>query len=186
MKAFHVFVAIHTKKNPHEVSSLMAYAQIIRKLAESCGDQAAINHDEIFRKWRQQDPSACQWHPKNVELFQDAIIKGMNNKMQSNKQQPFRRKHKYCYSFNNHGSCKDGNSCPHTHVCQYCPGKHPRKQCQKSRRLDQRQQSTKDASKPTFTTPTNHNTEIVTSINVPQFSKYIYGYQFDLQSFLIE
>lgn len=37
-----------------------------------------------------------------------------------------------------------------------------------------------------LTTPTNNNSEIVTPINVPQFSKYRYGYQSDLQSFLID
>ena len=60
MEAFQYFVAIYTEKYPHEVSSLMAYAQIVRKLAESFEDQAAISYDGKIRKWRQQNPSACQ------------------------------------------------------------------------------------------------------------------------------
>lgn len=85
MEAFHLFVAVYTEKFPTETSALMAYAQIVKKIADSCGDQAAITYDEKFRRWREQDPGACLWHVKNIELFQDAIIKGIDHRIQPNK-----------------------------------------------------------------------------------------------------
>jgi hypothetical protein len=147
MDAFQVFVAIYTEKYLQETASLMSYDEIIRDLAEGCGDQAALMYDERFRRWRQQDPAASPWQTKKAELFQDSIMKGISGKT-NNKQQPFRRKHRYCFSYNNHGSCKDGSSCPHPHVCQYYAGKHPRKHSQKSQHFGPRQQGTKGSSKP--------------------------------------
>lgn len=63
---FHVFVAKHCTKYPDEVWQLMTYAQIIQGIAKSCGDNAAINYDEIFRQWRQVAPRACPWDRKNL------------------------------------------------------------------------------------------------------------------------
>lgn len=46
MEAFHVFVAVYTEKFPTETSALMACAQIVKKIADSCGDHAAITYGE--------------------------------------------------------------------------------------------------------------------------------------------
>lgn len=48
--SIHVFVAVYTEKFPTETSALMAYAQIVKKIADSCGDQAAITNEEKFRR----------------------------------------------------------------------------------------------------------------------------------------
>ena len=132
MEAFHIYVAVYSEKHPQEIGNLMTYAQTIQKMADTCGDSAALNYDEKFRRWREKDPAACPWHKKNVDLYQEAVVMGMDFKLR-NKKQPFRgqTKHKYCYSYNNHGSCSNGNACPHPHVCQYCAGKYPRKFCSK-------------------------------------------------------
>jgi hypothetical protein len=119
MDAFHVFVVIYTEKYPQETASLMSYAKIIRDLAEGCGDQAALMYNEKFRRWRQRDPPALPM------ADQDAIMKGISGKI-NNKQQPFRWKHRYCFNYNNHGSCKDGSSCPNPLVSVLW------KHCQKS------------------------------------------------------
>lgn len=131
MEAFHIFVAVYSEKFPQEIGSLMTYAQTIQKIANTCGDQAALSYDEKFRKWREKDSAACPWHQKNVELYQEAVVMGLDFKLHSKKQQPFRAqtRHKYCFSYNNNGFCSSGNACPHPHVCQYCAGKHPRKSC---------------------------------------------------------
>ena len=102
---------------------------------KSCGDEAAISYDEKFRQWRQVAPRACPWDRKNSELFHDAIVQGLDVKAKL-KKQPFRAtssKQKYCFTFNNKGSCSKGNSCLYAHVCQYCSGKHSRLQCTKYR-----------------------------------------------------
>ncbi|XP_048740487.2 uncharacterized protein LOC125654522 [Ostrea edulis] len=126
MEAFHVFVALHCTKYPNEVGQLMTYAQIIQGISKSCGDEAAICYDEKFRQWRQVAPRACPWDRKNSELFHDAIVQGLEAKTKL-KKQPFRStssKQKYCFTFNNKGSCNKGNSCPYAQICQYCSGKH--------------------------------------------------------------
>ncbi|XP_061175344.1 uncharacterized protein LOC133184330 [Saccostrea echinata] len=131
MEAFHVFVALHCSKYPEEVGQLMTYAQIIQGISKSCGDEAAISYDEKFRQWRQVAPRACPWDRKNSELFHDAIVQGFEAKAKL-KKQPFRAtpsKQKYCFTFNNTGSCNKGNSCPYAHICQYCSNKHSRLQC---------------------------------------------------------
>lgn len=130
-ECFHIFVAIYSEKYPLEVPNLMAYAQTIQNISRSCGDRAAINYDERFRLWRQQDTDSCPWQQKNIELFQEAMVQGLEFKMKS-KSQPFRgpqAKHKYCFAYNNNGSCPRGSSCPHPHVCQYCAAKHHRGHC---------------------------------------------------------
>lgn len=133
MEAFHVFVAIYCIKYPDEVGQLMTYAQIIQGIAKSCGDEAAISYDEKFRQWRQVAPRACPWDTKNSELFHDAMVQGFEAKTKL-KKQPFRAtpsKQKYCFTFNNTGSCNRGNSCPYAHICQYCSNKHSRLHCTK-------------------------------------------------------
>lgn len=125
-EAYQVFVAILTEKYPHEIANLMLYAQTVQNIAESCGDQAASQYDEKFRRWRQKDPATYPWQQKNAELYQEALVLGLDYKLKSKKQQPFRAplKHKYCCSYNNHGTCPKDNACPHPHVCQICAGKH--------------------------------------------------------------
>ena len=131
MECFHIFVAIYSEKFPQEVPNLMAYAQIIQNCSRSSGDKAAITYDERFRLWRQQDPDSCPWQQKNIELFQEAMVQGLEFKSKTNIQpfRPPRAKNKYCFAYNNTGSCPRGSSCPHPHVCQYCAAKHHRKQC---------------------------------------------------------
>lgn len=80
LQAFHVFVAIYCSNHPSEVGDLMTYAQIIQGIAKTCGDDAALEYDEKIRQWRQYAPDMCPWHQKNVELFQDALAKGIDNK----------------------------------------------------------------------------------------------------------
>lgn len=100
LQAFHVFVAIYYLNHPSEAGHLMTYAQIIQGIAKTCGDDAALEYDEKFRQWRQYAPDMCPWHQKNVELSQDALAKGIDNKQKIRKQ-PFR-------------------SCPFPNICQYC------------------------------------------------------------------
>lgn len=105
------------EKTPTEIGNLMLCAQTIQKFADSCGDHAALLYDEKFRRWRQRDPAACPWHLKNVELYQEAVVLGLDFKLKT-KKQPFCSppKHKYCFLYNNHETCPKGNACPHPHV----------------------------------------------------------------------
>lgn len=133
MEAFHVFVSIYCSIHPSEVADLMTYAQIVQGIAKSCGDDAAIDYDQKFRQWRETSPTSCPWNQKNTELFQDAMVSGLEYKLKP-KKQPFRltsQKQKYCFTFNNKGSCARGNTCSYLHVCQYCAGKHSRLTCSK-------------------------------------------------------
>lgn len=136
LEAFHIFVAVYTENHPEEISNLMCYAQIVQRIAEACGDVAALNYDEKFRQWRQTDPTSCPWQFKNVELYQEAVFAGLEYKLQK-KNQPFRspRKHRYCFTYNNLGNCPKGKSCQHPHVCQHCQGKHSKQFCPKSRKV---------------------------------------------------
>ena len=117
MECFHIFVAIYSEKVPQEVPNLMAYAQINQNIPRSSGDKAAIRYDERFRFWHQQDPDSCPWQQKNLELFQEAMVQGLEFKSKT-KLQPFwtpQAKHKYCFAYNT-GSCPKGSSA-HTHTC---------------------------------------------------------------------
>ena len=177
MEAFHVFVALHCTKYPNEVGQLMTYAQIIQGISKSCGDEAAISYDEKFPQWRQVAPRACPWDRKNSELFHDAIVQGLDVKAKL-KKQPFRAtssKKKYCFTFNNKGSCSKGNSCLYAHVCQYCSGKHSRLRAQNINK----DKSTHDMQNPPTMTctgshpPPQKKTEnsVVTPINVDKRRK---------------
>ncbi|XP_061184933.1 uncharacterized protein LOC133192943 [Saccostrea echinata] len=103
IEAFHIFVAIYAEKFPHEIGKLMTYAHTVQKIADSCGDRAALLYDEKFRRWREKEPSSCAWDKKNIELYQEALVLGLDFKLKS-KKQPFRaqsKQHSYCYSYNN-------------------------------------------------------------------------------------
>ena len=76
-------MAIFAEKNPGEIGNLMLYAHIVQKIAESCGDQAALQYDDKFRRWKQRDPSACPWQHKNVELYQEAVVLGLEFKQKN-------------------------------------------------------------------------------------------------------
>lgn len=76
MEAFHIFVAVYSEKSPHEIGSLMTYAQTIQKIASTCGDQAALYYDEKFRKWREKDPAACPWHKKKRRVVPGSCCYG--------------------------------------------------------------------------------------------------------------
>ena len=130
-EAFHVFVSIYCSKNPSEIGQLMTYAHIIQGIARSCGDEAALEYDIRFRQWRQVSPESCPWDQKNTELFQEAIVQGIENKTKV-KKQPFRAgqpKQKYCFTYNNKGRCPKGTLCPYQHSCQNCAEKHSRLHC---------------------------------------------------------
>lgn len=130
MEAFHIFVAIYAEKHPQEISNLVAYAQIVQRISDACGDAAALTYNDKFRRWGEKDPGSCPWQLKNVELYQEAVFSGLDYKLK-NKKQPFRapQKHRYCYSFNNHGTCPKGRACPHPHNCQHCQGIHSKRNC---------------------------------------------------------
>lgn len=51
---------------------------------------------------------------KNAELYQEALVLGLDYKLKSKKQQPYRAslKHRYCYAYNNHSTCPKENACP--------------------------------------------------------------------------
>jgi hypothetical protein len=88
-KAFKVYIAIYTEKHPTETGNLMVYANTVQNTAEGCGEQAAFDYDEKFRRWRHHDPSACPWQHKNMHLYHEAVVAGLDHKIKS-KKQPFR------------------------------------------------------------------------------------------------
>lgn len=113
VEAFHIFAAIYAENFPHEIGNFMTYAHTGQKIADSCGDSAALMYDEKFRRWREKEPSLCDWEKKNIELYQEALVIGLDFTVKY-KKQPFRaqsKSHNYCYSFNNVGSCTT-NNCP--------------------------------------------------------------------------
>ncbi|XP_062617238.1 uncharacterized protein LOC134278947 [Saccostrea cucullata] len=131
LEAFHVFVSIYCSKHTSEVGNLMTYAQIVQGIAKSCGDDAALEYDEKFLQWHEASSKSCPWNQKNPELFQDAMVLGLENKSKI-KKQPFRAtqtRYRHCFTYNNKGSCPKGNNCPYLHICQNCTGKHPRTTC---------------------------------------------------------
>jgi hypothetical protein len=135
MEAFHIFVAIYAEKHPEAIGNLMTYISTIQQIAEACGDSAAFTYDEKFRRWRHRDPAACPWEQKKAELYQEAVLAGMDFKLK-NKNQPFRGQRKflkYCYAFNNSGICPRGRSCTFAHICQNCQGKHSKQSCTRTR-----------------------------------------------------
>ena len=83
MEVFHIYVAIYSEKHPQEIGNVMIYAQTIQKMADTCWDSAALNYDEKFRRWRAKDPAACPWHKKIVELYQEAVVMGMDFKLRN-------------------------------------------------------------------------------------------------------
>jgi hypothetical protein len=157
LEAFHIFVAIYCSKFPSEEGHLMTYAQIIQCIAKSCGEDTALDYDEKFRQWRQVAPSDCPWNQKNPELFQDAMAKCLENKQKLRKQ-PFRPQQprtKYCFAFNNKGTCTKGNSCTFPHICQYCSGKHSKRFCKQKQSpssFQPRSNNSDGAKKPTNAT----------------------------------
>lgn len=70
MEAFHIFVAIDAEKHSQEISNLMAYAQIVQRISDACGDTAALTYDDEFRRWREKDPGSCPWQLKNDDVYQ--------------------------------------------------------------------------------------------------------------------
>lgn len=93
---------------------------------------------------------------KTAELYQEALVLGLDYKLKSKKQQSFRAplKQRYCYAYNNHGTCPKDNACPHPHVCQICAGKHCRKLCRKFKQKKYKQ-FTRDPSSSTPKPPTS-------------------------------
>lgn len=63
------WLAKMAEKHPQEISNLMAYAQIVQRISDACGDAAALTYDDKFRRWREKDPGSCPCQLKNVELY---------------------------------------------------------------------------------------------------------------------
>ena len=63
-EVFHVFVVnFWQKKKPGEFGSLMLYAHPVQKIAESCGDWAALQYDDKFHQIKVS--SAFPWQMSN-------------------------------------------------------------------------------------------------------------------------
>jgi hypothetical protein len=191
MEAFHIFVAIYAEKHPEAICHLMTYISTIQQIAEACGDSAAFTYDEKFRRWRHRDPAACPWEQKRVELYQEAVLAGMDFKLK-NKNQPFRGQLKfikYCYAFNNSGSCSRGRSCTFAHVCQYCHGKHSKQNCMRPRQNPTTKQHNlppplKLLSPCRNKVPSTHHV-ISTPIQVQPLKNYLTAYNAETKLFLL-
>lgn len=141
-----------------------------------------------FAAGGRKDPASCLWQQKNAELYQEALVLGLNYKLKSKKQQPFPAplKHIYCYAYNNHGTCPKDNACPHPHVCQICAGKHCRKLCPKFKQ-NKSKQFTRDPSSSTPKPPPQSKSKITTPIkNQNVLAHYLKGYDQTLSTLLIE
>ena len=69
----------------------MTYAQNVQGISKSSRDDAAIDYGDKFRQWRQIAPCAYPWNLKNAELFQDAIVKGLEAKAKYKKTTIYRK-----------------------------------------------------------------------------------------------
>lgn len=56
----------------------------------SRGKQAALQYDEMFRRWMQKYQATCPWQQKNAELYQEALVLGLHHELKSKKQHPLR------------------------------------------------------------------------------------------------
>lgn len=111
----------------------MLYAQTVQKLMNHVGIRLLSSTTKSFAVGGRKTQLHVFGNKKNAELYQEALVLGLDYKLKSKKQQSFRAplKQRYCYAYNNHGTCPKDNACPHPHVCQICAGKHCRKLCPK-------------------------------------------------------
>jgi len=140
--AFMVFMTVYTRKYPHETAHLMAYMQLIKRLALKGGD--FVYYDEEFRYLRQHGLQGWEVH---TDLWLEArdirgsqaggnkpYGKGYNGKSNNNS---FRGQSKtwnrsshpkgYCFRYHSTGRCKNIPECTFKHTCYNhgCGGRHP-------------------------------------------------------------
>ena len=67
LSCFHIFIAIYTRRHPHEAPALMKYCGVIQDLAESGFNWCF--YDENFCLLRQAQPSSFRWCNIHWELW---------------------------------------------------------------------------------------------------------------------
>ncbi len=122
--AFHIFVAVYTKKYPHESPALMKYGQIVQDLAARGHNW--FYYDEHFCFLRQTQVTQVPWATVHWELWlwsQNAAAP----RSTAQGQQPSRLPNNlsiprgYCYKFHR-GTYRSG--CAFKHVCFKCSKAH--------------------------------------------------------------
>lgn len=93
MKKFHqqyqkIDWSLLLEKSSQEIGNWMDYAHIIQKIANTCGNQAALYYDGKFGKWKDEDSTVCPWQI-NVKLSHESVVIGLDYKLQNTKSSPF-------------------------------------------------------------------------------------------------
>ena len=129
LHSFHVFVAIYTKKFPHEAPALMKYGEIIQDLAGR-GHNWKF-YDENFRFLRQAHHTSMPWDRIQGELWlkSQAFVKPLPPNIPPMSSQPKLDSipRGYCFRFHKDKKCNPG--CAYNHNCFKCEGSHPVTKC---------------------------------------------------------
>ncbi|XP_078582939.1 uncharacterized protein LOC144865820 [Branchiostoma floridae x Branchiostoma japonicum] len=127
--AFSIYHYIYIQKHLARSPQLIAYAHLIRSLAER-GAQWS-RYDALFRQLRHASPST-PWDVPNMQLYVDAFshVKPTSfttkpNQQQSNNSLPLG----YCFRYHSAASNCFAASCPYKHACPTCSGAHKNFNC---------------------------------------------------------
>ena len=142
--AFLVYFSVYTRKYPQEVTSMLSYMQLMKRLAYKGGD--FVFYDKEYRHLRQRGQQGWEVHP---DLWLEARdvrgnttgnnkpakgpTKGYNSSFRGQAQAGARGSHPsgYCYKYHSSGRCSNMANCTYKHVCYKasCGGKHPAYTC---------------------------------------------------------
>ena len=123
ISAFTIYIDIYAQAHTEELSSLLAYNNIVRDLERGYG-QAAFNfYDRSFRAHRQTQP--LPWGILHSELWIRATSLHIRSQGDSSLGSTSKR---YCYDFNKTKGCTK-QFCQYAHICSFCRKNHPGYKC---------------------------------------------------------
>ena len=128
LSAFQIFMAIYCQKHTHEFGSLLAYQNIVKRLASQGGNWQL--YDSQFRKLRQTKGlpwQACHWELwMTCQNFRPQMPQQHRQNRENNRARVPRG---WCFKYHSGGKCLS-KQCNFYHKCYACgQGNHPASKC---------------------------------------------------------
>ena len=139
LSAFTVFAHVKGQKSKDEAHDLWTYLQgIIDMYNNFPASPAWRMYDQDFRRHRATNPTIHPWKVINWHYYNKAVMGNLSSlAAAAGRTSQKGKSNAVCYDYNNTGFCNNQN-CRYLHACFACGAKHPRLNCWKQQRNNQR------------------------------------------------
>ena len=119
-QAFRAYMAIYTKKFPHEAAEMAQYVHTIHHAASKYTWDNVAYYDYTFRKNMEKHPHRS-WAKTFVHMWNIALCDPIKHQLPGANASMKNQTNKICWRFNK-GHCPYGDKCKFPHKCSFCLG----------------------------------------------------------------